>query len=216
MTELSAKLRAAGEELRWLLNRGYPKESALEFVCNHHKLPLKDRNILVRTVYPESLVNELRKRFARPTEVAGKELGIDGYNVIITVESMLSGKPIFLCDDGWIRDVSATFGKHTITPTTRRAIKELMEVLARIQPSWFDFLLDKNVSWSGKLAELIRKEIDAAKLDGSARTVRSVDAELKNYSVVATSDHAIVLKHRKVLDLPALLVEKLGVRLLRV
>jgi len=209
-------VRKACEELRCLLNWGYPKQSALEFVSNHHKLLLEERNILARTVFPDQLAADLKRRRVDPREVRGKELGIDGYNVLITVESMVEGKTLFLCDDGWVRDVSAVFGRHRITPTTQKALAELLNLLDQLKPSWFEFLFEKQVSWSGRLAELVRREIDKRELDGTAKTVSKVDSKLKGgYEFIATSDHAIILKHYKVLDLPSLLVERLGTQLLR-
>ncbi|MDO8635402.1 MAG: DUF5616 domain-containing protein [Dehalococcoidia bacterium] len=32
----------------------------------------------------------------------GKRLAIDGYNVLVTVESALQGKPVVMCDDGFV------------------------------------------------------------------------------------------------------------------
>ncbi len=208
-------LRKAAEELRWLINRGYPQESALNFVANHYRFPATQRNILVRVVFSAQEVKELGKRKARPEEVRNKELGIDGYNVLITVEAMLSKKPLYLCDDGWVRDASAVFGKYRINPKTRVAIRNILQILDELKPKWFEFLFEKQMSWSGKLAELVRKEISEAELDGSAKTSANVDFELRKFSIIATSDHAIALKHHKVLDLPALLVERLNVPILR-
>jgi hypothetical protein len=216
LSELKQEVRRAGEELRWLLDRGYPQESALTFVCNHYKLSLKERNILARTVFSEREAAELKRRKADLREVLGKRVGIDGYNVLITVETIVNGRPVFLCDDGWVRDVSAVFGKHRITPQTSRALDELLSLLDSVRPAWVEFLYEKQVSWSGRLAELTRKKIEEKELDGTAKTVAGVDHELKRrFDLIATSDRAVILKHRKVLDLPSLVAGKLGTPLLR-
>ena len=216
MSDLRPELRRASEELRWLLDRGYPHQSALTFVGNHYKLSLKERNILARTVFPEKEAAELKRRKADPREMLGKKVGIDGYNVLITVEAIVAGRPVFLCDDGWVRDVSAVFGKHRITPLTQKALDEILSIFESARPASVDFLYEKQVSWSGRLAELTRKKMEERDVDGTARTVARVDLELKRrYDLIATSDRAIILKHFKVLDLPSLVAGKLGTPLIR-
>jgi hypothetical protein len=216
LSELRPELRKASEEVRWLLDRGYPQESVLTFVGNHYRLSLMERNILARVVFPEKEAAELKRRKADPREMLGKRIGIDGYNVLITVEAIVAGKPVFLCDDGWVRDVSAVFGKHRITPLTHKALDEILSIFDSARPESVDFLYEKQVSWSGRLAELTRKKMEEKDIDGTAKTVAKVDSELKKrYDLIATSDRVIILKHFKVLDLPALVAGKIGAPLIR-
>ena len=47
----SRKIQNASNDLRFLLNRGYRKVMAIDFVGNHYLLDKNERNFLNRTVF---------------------------------------------------------------------------------------------------------------------------------------------------------------------
>lgn len=49
--EYKDKIRTAAFDLRFLLERGYRKRSALNFVANRYLLDMRQRNHLTRTVF---------------------------------------------------------------------------------------------------------------------------------------------------------------------
>ncbi|MDM7912097.1 MAG: DUF434 domain-containing protein, partial [Methanotrichaceae archaeon] len=51
-TEPSEVLRQAAVDVRYLLDRGYPRESAVRFVSDHYRLPQEQRFVLMRVVVP--------------------------------------------------------------------------------------------------------------------------------------------------------------------
>ncbi|WP_297501032.1 DUF434 domain-containing protein, partial [Thermococcus sp.] len=91
-------------DLKYLLNRGYRKKNALSFVANHYRLTAEERHLLARCVFPDSWMEEVRRKLLKPGELKGKTLAIDGFNVLITLESLLGGRAI-LCEDGLVRDL---------------------------------------------------------------------------------------------------------------
>ena len=95
----------AAEEARYLLDRGYPKDSAVRFVSDHHSLPEERRYVLARAVLSSRSAGERKAKAVPVQTLRGRDVIIDGYNVIITVESLLAGYPVYLCDDGFLRDV---------------------------------------------------------------------------------------------------------------
>ncbi|MEM4187587.1 MAG: DUF434 domain-containing protein [Candidatus Hadarchaeum sp.] len=198
--------RRAVRDLLYLLNQGYPRESAVNFVSNHYRLPLAERHLLARCVFSELEVNEHRKKAVGISGVRGKRLGIDGYNVLITIESLLMGKRVVLCNDGFIRDLRAIFGKYRAGPATPRAIAELVGVVARAEPKEAVVFFDKQVSHSGELAAEIRDRIKKAGLFGDAVAEGGVDIKLKGFDVVASSDRAVIERAKKVWDIPQELI----------
>ena len=53
-----------------------------------------------------------RKAKALPLEALRERVVfVDGYNVLITVESLLAGYPIYQCDDGFLRDTRGDLWK---------------------------------------------------------------------------------------------------------
>ncbi|MDI6820361.1 MAG: DUF434 domain-containing protein [Candidatus Hodarchaeaceae archaeon] len=201
---LSAELGRAVRDLRYLLDHDYPRESAVNFIANHYRLGLNERHLLARCVFSRTEVASHRAKAVDIAGVRGKGLGVDGYNVLITAESILTGKPVVLCDDGYVRDLRAIFGKYKMSPVTARALKAMVEVIAEARPSRVTILLDRQVSRSGELAAMVRQHLKQAGLRGDAKTATGVDLRVRGgFNVVASSDRAIIERAKAVWDLPA-------------
>ncbi len=211
---LSDELKRAIRDLRCLLNRGYPRSSAVKFVADHYQLVLDDRHLLTRCVFSEDEINDHRKRLVKPGEMEGRNVGIDGYNVLITVESVMSGERVVKCDDGFIRDLQAIFGKYKISDSTEPAVFKILDILEDLKPAKVFFFFDKQVSKSGELAGLIRRELENRGLGGGARTTKGTDAEVWGVDVSASSDRIIIERSDRVLDIPSEIVRKTEANLL--
>ena len=135
-------------------------------------------------------------------------MGVDGYNVLITVESILGKKRVVRCDDGFIRDLRAIFGKYRMGPWTSRALDVITGAVARAGPESVDFLYDKQVSRSGELAALTRKMLKRCRLRGDARTSAEVDREIRRFEVVASSDRAVIERAKAVWDITGEIIRR--------
>lgn len=135
--------------------------------------------------------------------VRGQRLGVDGYNVLISLESFLAGKMVIRCDDGYVRDLRAMFGKYRPGKSTPHAISFLIKTLTKGKPANVAVLFDGQVSRSGDLASKISGELKLAGLNGEAKAVRHVDATLREFDIVASSDRAVIKRARAVWDIPA-------------
>lgn len=208
------KIEDAVRDLRYLLDRGYPRDSAVNFVSNHYRFPLHQRHLLARCVFSKHEVAKHRRKAARASAVRGKRLGVDGYNVLITLESLLTGKQIIRCDDGYIRDLRAIFGKYRATPATTRALSALVRTIAKAKPKGVVVFFDKQVSRSGELAAEVRRQLKRARLKGNASAVGGVDMKLRAFDVVASSDRAVIERAKAVWDIPAELLKRKTPKLL--
>lgn len=208
------KLEKAVRDLRYLLNEGYPRESAVNFVSNHYRLQLNERHLLARCVFSKKEVDAHRRKAVRIEAVKSKRLGIDGYNVLITIESILMGKQVVLCDDGYIRDLRAIFGKYRAGPSTSRAISAIIQATAKAKPKEAVVFFDKQISHSGELAAKIRIELKRAGLSGDSLAVGGVDMKLRDFDVVVSSDRAVIERSKAVWNLPAELLRRKKAKLL--
>ncbi|MCS7364398.1 MAG: DUF434 domain-containing protein [archaeon GB-1867-035] len=196
------RIKEAVTDMRYLLSRGYTRKSAAIFVANRYHLTKDERAILYRAVYDEETVRKHREKLVSPSFVNGKILAIDGFNVLITVESGLKGKVLVECDDGFIRDVSAVFGKYVISDYTFRAIELILDYVSTLNPQKTLFFFDSPVSRSGELASNVRSYLRRHGIDGDARAIKKSDIAVLTYGeVVATSDCVIIERADKVLDL---------------
>jgi hypothetical protein len=202
-------LQKAAEDFRYLLNRRYPRKAALELVGNRYGLTYDERHLLHRGVFSNSDSKSRKKKIIPTTGIRNKDLAIDGHNVLITIEAALSGRPLVLADDGFIRDISGLSGSFTKSEITETAIQLILNVLKKWKPRKTLFLLDAPISMSGRLAEEIRDRLKQANLPGDAKAVKVPEKILIGFpGVIATSDTAIINPSKKVLDLAGYIITK--------
>ncbi len=196
------ELKKASEDFRYLLNRGYPRRTSLELVGNRYQLTSDQRHLLHRGIFADLDASSRRKKKVPIKLIRNKDLTIDGYNVLITVEAGLEGRPLIFGDDGFIRDISGVSGNFKMSQTTEEALRLVLKMLTKAKPRWTFFLLDSPISMSGKLAERVRGLLEKAGLPGDARTMRVPEQILIGFpGIVATSDTAIIDRSERVFDL---------------
>ncbi|HON36275.1 MAG TPA: DUF434 domain-containing protein [Methanothrix sp.] len=201
------------EEARYLLDRGYPKDSAVGFVSNHHRLAEKERFILMRVVVRSDLAWARRSKLLDLEDLRGQSISIDGYNVIITTESVIGGYPVYLCDDGLLRDSRGIFRGFKASPLTAIALNWILDLLASAGPARTEVLLDQQMSRSGELAEMVRGMMAERQLCGVARTARNVDHLLKTAKrIILTSDGNVIDSVDYIMDLPAEIGRRSGMK----
>ena len=202
-------LQNASEDFRYLLIRRYPRKAALELVGNRYGLTYDERHLLHRGVFSSKDSQARRKKRIPIKQIRNKDLAIDGHNVIITIEAGLSGRPLVLADDGFVRDISGLSGSFTKSEVTEKAIQLILKVLKKRKPHKIIFLFDAPISMSGRLAEEIRDRLKRDNLLGDAMAVKVPEKILIGFSgIVATSDTDIIDRSKKVLDLAGYVITK--------
>jgi len=139
----------------------------------------------------------------RLQSLRGRVVFVDGYNTIITTHSLLAGYPVYLCDDGFLRDTRGFFRSDNASRITVSAFSEILHLLAFAGPSRVEVLLDQQISRSGELAREVRGLMAEQDLPGGARCARDVDLQLKVCgNIIATSDGNVIDAASSVIDLP--------------
>jgi hypothetical protein len=203
------ELREAAEDLRYLLNRDYPRDASLQLVGNRYNLDHDGRHLLRRGIFPHALAEDRSAKRVPVEGLKGKGLAIDGHNCIITLESALKGKTILLADDGFIRDISGVSGGYKETKETKEAVGLIMDLLAETEPAETRFLLDAPISGSGELAARIREMMGERGIQGDASAVKVPERIMAEYEgIIASSDTAIIDQTEQVFDLAGYLIQK--------
>jgi len=208
-----APFRKIVEDVRYLLNREYPRERVVNFVGDRYSLSVKDRNLLRRTVYSQSEIQTTKERLVPIETINSSFLTVDGYCVLITVENALTNRPLFLCDDGVVRDISGVFGKHKHTKETDEALELILNTIKEFSPKKIHLFYDSPVSKSGKLAAKTRTILEKYNLTGGAKAVKSPDFEVLKGEIVATSDLPVIKKAKKIVDIPEYIAKKIGAKI---
>lgn len=206
---ITDELWEAAEDLRFLLNRGYPRETSLQLVGNRYNLDRDSRHLLRRGVFPHTVAVERSTKRVSLEKLMGKGLAIDGYNCIITLESALKGKAILLADDAFIRDISGVSGGYRETQETGEALGLIMDLLKEAGPRETIFLLDSPISGSGELAGRIRGLMGEGDIQGDAAAVKVPERIMASYEgIVASSDTAVIDQAAQVFDLAGYIIQQ--------
>ena len=220
--DMREKLLKPARDIRRILLWGYPKFVTIRFVADHFQLNIEERHILTRIIVPpDKIASRISKKVAF-TDIRYTEILLDGYNVLLSVNSLLRKKPMWLCDDGYVRDTSCYFSKAKHVKDLEESLDLVIKFLCEAHPKSVVFLLDAQISRSGELAGFIRYKMEEQGIPGEARISKTTDFELKAYDgqtknniVVATSDGIVIDSVSQVIDITACLMKKMEIEPIR-
>lgn len=187
-------MKTASRHIRYLINEGYDLKSASTFVGNHYLLSERQRLAIMRSVATDEQIANRKNKQVQPEELADKEVWIDGFNTIITLEVILSDSFFFSCMDGTLRDLAALRGTYRLIPETDGAVKLMFDALEKAKIRTVRILLDEPVSNSGRLKARIADIAEGYPFELDIRIQKDVDRELYSKELVVTSD-SIILDH---------------------
>ena len=202
------RMRIASRHIQYLINEGYDLKQATVFVGNHFLLSERQRLAIMRSVAKDQDLAERKSKQLPLSELKGKEVWIDGFNTVITLEVLLSDSLLFTCMDGTIRDLAALRGTYRLIPETTEAVRLMFDILQEASVGKVNTLLDEPVSNSGRLKSLIAETAESKysssliaetaeqnkSFDLDIRILRDVDRTLYGKEGVITSD-SIILDH---------------------
>lgn len=186
-------LQRAAAELHWLLDRGYALRSAVELVGNRHYLEQRQRLALARGACSAA---QLQRRNAHRVDwsaLASADAVIDGYNLLITLESALSGALILGCRDGTFRDLASLHGTYREVHETEPAARLAGEAFARAEARSCRWILDRPVSNSGRLRTHLLEIAASAGWPWLVELEFSPDHRLAAAGEIVTTSDSVVL-----------------------
>lgn len=180
-------------EFCWLLNRGYARHSVIQLVGDHHQLTERQRLVITRAACSNFNRDLRNKTCLRIEQIQGRQLLIDGFNQIISVETAMAGGLLIRCCDGCVRDIASIHGTYRLVNETRQAIELIGSELQAYSPASVLWLFDKPVSNSGRLAAMVRDVAKAHDWNWQAELTENPDQVIRHSDKVAiTSDSAIL------------------------
>ncbi len=81
------------------------------------------------------------------------------FNVLFKISSYLSGRPVFICNDGLLRDAGDAFEKQVPAAILERSVNLMLSFLRNETPQTARFLIDQPVDNSSLVEEMIRRQI---------------------------------------------------------
>ena len=186
-------LRKAVCDMSMLLTRGYAEKSTLKLVGDRYSLTARQRLAVRRSVCSDQ---QLRSRVSKQVSrenIKNRQVVIDGFNVLITMEALLSSAPVFICRDGCFRDLSGIHGSYRRVSETTSGLEIIAGCLNNLKVKSVRWLLDKPVSNSGKLKTIIGQMASKNKWPWQIELTFNPDTELcRTDEVVITSDSEVL------------------------
>jgi hypothetical protein len=202
-------LRAATRDLCWLLDHGYASRSSIALTGNRYNLAARQRMAVSRCSCSAEAARVRQSKRIELTQLAGRELWIDGYNVLTILESALSGGVVLLGRDGCYRDIAGIHKRYRKVNETIPALELIAEFAALWKVSACRWWLDKPVSNSGRLKTLIHEIAAASGWNMTAELVFNPDRVLSESSeIVATSDGIVLDRCHHWINLAQAIIEK--------
>ena len=97
------KMKIASSHILYLINQGYDLKQATVFVGNHFQLSERQRLAIMRSVASDQDLTRRKNKQLSLSELNATEVWIDGFNIVITLEVLLSDSLLFSCMDGTIK-----------------------------------------------------------------------------------------------------------------
>lgn len=189
-------LNQAVIDLAWLLSREYSEKSALTLVGDRYRLNIRQRKALLRATCSDQARDTRMQKRLQTTDLHGQDLLIDGYNLLITMESALAGGIVLHCRDSCYRDIASVHGTYRRVEETLPALAMIGVHLQGLDVHHVGWLLDKPVSNSGRLKGIMEEVAQQYGFDWSVELVNNPDRQLvERQDLVTVSSDGWVLDH---------------------
>ncbi len=191
------KLSLAAYDLSWLLGKGYAEKASVKLVGDRYRLKQRQRLALRRIVCTEIQRLNRQDKELKSEEMKGQKLLIDGLNLLITIESALSRGLIFEGLDGAYRDLASVHGTYKKVIETREAIQIIGQSLSELNTGQITWLLDKPVSNSGRIKQLLCEIAQENNWNWDVELVNNPDTIMMHSIVPIVSSDSLILDHTK-------------------
>ena len=155
--KMQEKLKEAVADMQYLVSRGYAQKSSVQLVGNRYRLNARQQQALQGMSASKQQITQRESTCISLTNLKGKDVIIDGFNLIIILESALSQAYIFKGLDRCYRDLSSVYGTYKRVQQTEKALLLIGSTLKQAEVKSVLWVLDKPVSNSGRLKTRLRE-----------------------------------------------------------
>lgn len=212
------KLKLAVQDMRYLLSRNYAEKASSELVGNHYRLKARQIQAFRGASASENQIQIRKNKELQISDLKNKTIYLDGFNVLILLESLLSDAYIFEGVDGCFRDLSGVHGTYKRVNQTQKAIELVASFFEKCKLEKLVWIFDKPVSNSGRIKEMILDFAEENDLNWSLELEFNPDKFLvENTEIMVSSDAWILDFCKNWFNLVKYLIneEKLSVNLVK-
>lgn len=154
LTDQREKLLLALNDMHYLLSKDYPPRATLALVGNRYRLRQRQIFALQGMACSAKGIECRRLKEVPADDMQGKTIFLDGFNIVIILETLLSGGYVFKGLDGCYRDISSVHGSYKRVKQTEDVLILIGNALNRLGVQLAIWIFDAPVSNSGRLKTL--------------------------------------------------------------
>lgn len=192
-----SKLKLAVQDMQYLLTKGYAEKASSELVGNRYRLKTRQIQALRGASASDIQIHDRKLKQLSTSDLKDKTIYLDGFNVLILLESLLSEAYIFEGADGCFRDLSGVHGTYKRVNQTLKAIELVAEFFQKNRVQKLVWVFDQPVSNSGRIKQIILDFALENKLNWEAELQYNPDKFLAESSEIIISSDAWILDHSK-------------------
>lgn len=212
------KLKSAVQDMQYLLSRGFAEKASSELVGNHYRLKTRQIQAVRGASASENQIQNRKSKQLTISDLNNKTVYLDGFNILILLESLLSEAYIFEGVDGCFRDLSGVFGTYKRVNQTFASIEWVTTFFKKAKVEKLVWVFDKPVSNSGRIKQIILDFAIENHLNWEVELEFNPDKFLVENAEITVSSDAWILDHcRNWFNLVGYLIdeEKLPVNLVK-
>ncbi|MDM1556309.1 MULTISPECIES: DUF434 domain-containing protein [Chryseobacterium] len=191
------KLKLAVQDMQYLLTKGYAEKASSDLVGNRYRLKTRQVQVLRGASASEEQIHDRKLKQQHASALKDKIIYLDGFNVLILLESLLSEAYIFEGTDGCFRDLSGVHGTYKRVNQTQRAIELVAVFFEKTQTQKLIWVFDQPVSNSGRIKQIVLDFAVENQLNWDVELQFSPDKFLAESSEIIISSDAWILDHCK-------------------
>ncbi len=191
-------LQQAVDHLSWLLTRGYAPASSLKLVGDRFSLVARQRTAVLRSSCADAARRQRTRKALAVDQLANRNLEVDALNLLITLESALSGGVVLHARDGTYRDMASIHGSYRRVDQTVAAIQLAGDFFHRRHVDSVLWRIDRPVSNSGRLRAMLAQQASASGWNWETTLDDDPDRVLgSQYELVVTADAPVLDRVRQ-------------------
>lgn len=191
------KLYNAIADMHYLLSRGYGEKAAAELVGNRYKLTSRQIQMIKGASASDVQIKHRNDAPVEGENLKDKTVFLDGFNVLILLESMLSQAFIFKGVDGYYRDLSSVHGSYKRVIQTEKSIELVAAFFKKMQLAKMIWVFDKPVSNSGRIKQMLLDFAIENEVDWEVILENNPDRFIVEHAEIAITSDALILDRCK-------------------
>jgi len=196
-TMAKTALNEAVQDVSYLLGRGYSNKSSVSIAGARYKLNARQQKALRGIAASSQEVGLRQSKVLPPSQLAKKHIDIDGFNLLILLETAYSGGYLFKGMDGAYRDLSSVHGSYKRVTRTMEVLKAVGDYLKALKVGEVRWYFDTPVSNSGRLKTILYELAEEQGYNWQVELVYNPDKVLASSENVIISSDAFILNECK-------------------